>query len=90
MAGRSRTEALGWVVAGVLVLVGMTALVVGALTPVSFGWFAYAPLSGATFMPGNAGALVSWATIAGSIVLALGLIALAFLAGRTMRRRGPG
>jgi hypothetical protein len=90
MARPSRSEAVGWVVAGVLVLAGMTALVVGVLTPVSFGWFAYAPLSGSTLVPTGDGVLMSRATIIGSIALALGLIVLAFLAGRNMRRRGPG
>ena len=82
--------AVAWIIAGVVALAGAVVLVVGLLTPVAFGWFAYQPLANATFTPGGAGVFLSRTAISGLIVLAIGLIALAFLAGRRAgARRRP-
>ena len=77
----SRRTAVGWAIAGILVVTGVVVLVVGLLTPVTFGWFSYQPLADATFTPGGSGVFLSRATIIGSIVLMIGLLALAFLVG---------
>jgi heme/copper-type cytochrome/quinol oxidase subunit 1 len=86
----SRRPALAWATAGVLSLTGVVVLIVGLLTPVTFGWFAYQPLADATFTPGGNDVVLSRVTIVGSIVLTMGLLALAFLAGlRAGAKRSP-
>ncbi|MET0780253.1 MAG: hypothetical protein ABWZ16_01870 [Microbacterium sp.] len=77
----SRGAALAWATAGVLVLTGAVVLIVGLLTPVTYGWFAYQPLADATFTPGGNDVVLSRVTIIGSIVVTIGVLALAFLAG---------
>ena len=74
--------AWAWGAAGVLAATGAVVFIVGLLTPVPFGWFAYQPLADATFTPGGAGVFLSRTTIVGVVLLAIGLVALAFLAGR--------
>ena len=65
-------------------------LIVGLLTPVTYGWFAYQPLADATFTPGGSDVVLSRITIIGSIVLTMGLLVLAFLAGwRASAKRSP-
>ena len=76
----SRTMA-AWAAAGVLAVVGCGFIVVGLLTPVSFGWFAYQPLANAAFAPAGSGVFLSRLTIVGFGILVLGLLALAYLAG---------
>jgi heme/copper-type cytochrome/quinol oxidase subunit 1 len=70
-----------WATAGILVLIGLVVLTVGLLTPVTFGWFAYQPLAAATFTPGADGVFFSRVTIIGCVILTIGLVAVAFLAG---------
>lgn len=70
-----------------LVVIG---IVVAATTPseVSFGWFAYAPLSETMFSPvGTRVVTPGLATAAALIVL--GLLVLAFCAGWLLARRRP-
>jgi len=81
MAKRTGGEAIGWVAAGVLVVAGVITIVVGQSSPATFGWFAYQPLAGATFMSGGGAVIVARATITGLVVCGLGLVSLAFLAG---------
>ena len=58
--------------------------------PVTYEWFACQPLADATFTPGGSGVFVSRVTIIGCVVLTIGLIALAFLAGwRAGAKRAP-
>ena len=77
--------------AGALAVIGGAVTIVVATPPASsasFGWFAYAPLSGAVFAP-EAAAVVSTASIVGAGVVALGLAAVAFWGGyRLGVRRG--
>jgi heme/copper-type cytochrome/quinol oxidase subunit 1 len=75
-----------WIGAALLSAAGVLILIVGLATPAAFGWFAYQPLAHATFAPTAAGVFVSRTTIVGFILLAIGLIALAFLAGLRARR----
>lgn len=77
---------MAWVVAGVIVLAGAVVLIVGLLTPVTFGWFAYQPLADATFVPCGGGVFLSHITIIGWVVLAFGLVAVAFLDGWRLAR----
>ncbi len=86
MARRRTGLLIGWIVAAVLVTAGAIVTVVGLMTPVSYGWFAYQPLADATFAPGGEGVWLARATVVGLVLLALGLIALAFLIGQ---RVGP-
>ena len=83
-----RRAALAWAIAGVLVLTGVVVLIVGLLTPVTYGWFAYQPLADATFTPGSNEVVLSRVSIIGSIVLTMGLLALAFLAGLRAGAKG--
>ena len=87
MTPRTGREAVAWTAAGILVLAGVVTIVVGLTSPVSFGWFAYQPLAHATFAPGGDSVFVSRTTVTGFVVFALGLIALAFLAGWRLAKR---
>lgn len=81
MAALSRgRRALPWLAAGAVALIGAVIAAIGAVTPASFGWFAYQPLAGDVFLPGDA-MLLSRTFVIGLAVLAIGLIGLAFLAG---------
>ena len=70
-------------------MVGVAAIVAGALlwrtTPLSFGWFAYAPLTDATFAPGPPG---TWLLAGALVVLGVALVAGwgGYLLGRRARR----
>lgn len=79
-AGARRS--LAWIIAGALVVAGLVVVIVGVLTPVSFGWFAYQPLAAATFTPGASGFFLSRTTFVGWLVLTAGLLFLAYLLGR--------
>ncbi|MEJ1195198.1 hypothetical protein [Pseudarthrobacter sp. CCNWLW207] len=86
-----RKEKSARVSAAVLPVAGLVALVVGCLVAwsnanVSFGWFAYAPLSDQLFM-GSGVAIVSQGTQIGLAVAATGLLILAFWAGYRIGRR---
>lgn len=84
----SKTKWLaGWVIAGVAFAVGVVVLAAGLLSPVTFGWFAYQPLAGDAFVPLDGGAFVSRTTIIGWVILVIGLIAVAFLAGWSVAGR---
>jgi heme/copper-type cytochrome/quinol oxidase subunit 1 len=85
----SKREVAGWVVAGIVAMAGLVVVIVGLITPVtaSFGWFAYQPLADATFLPVESGVFVSRVTLIGCIVLTIGLLTVAFLAGRRSARR---
>jgi heme/copper-type cytochrome/quinol oxidase subunit 1 len=79
-----------WVGAGVIIAAGAVMIGIGLFTPMStasFGWFAYQPLADATFVPGGSAVVLSRIAVVGWIVFALGLLALAFLAGRVVGRR---
>lgn len=80
-----------WGAAALVAFAGALTIVVGLFTPVeaaSFGWFAYQPLAAATYSPGGSVVVVlSRITVAGWVVLAVGMLALAFLAGRVAGRR---
>ena len=76
-----RATIVAWTLAAVLVGAGLVMSIIGVLTPVSFGWFAYQPDSGATFSPQGNVVILTRTAVVGSAVLALGLITLAFLAG---------
>ena len=79
---------MAWTVAGIVIAAGAVVLIVGLLTPVTFGWFAYQPLADAMFVPG-AGVFLSRTTIVGWVTLTIGLLAVAFLAGRRTARGRP-
>ena len=78
---------VSWGIAGVLVLAGVVAVVVGLSSAVPFGWFAYQPLAQAVFAPAGDTVFLSRGTVGGFVVLTVGLIVLAFLAGRRLGRR---
>lgn len=82
---RNVRQALTWMGALLLVVAGLITLVVGLFTPVSFGWFAYQPLAGVTLTTAT-GVFVSYVTVIGSAILAVGLLVLAFLAGWAAKR----
>jgi hypothetical protein len=56
---------------------------------VTFGWFAYQPASDATFVPDGGGVFLSHTTIIGLVVLTIGFLSVAFLAGRRGARGRP-
>lgn len=76
-----------WVVpaiASAMIIGGIAAAVVAAPREVSFGWFAYAPLSEATFSPDGLIVLAGGA-LGGLIVAVVGVALLAFWAGYVVR-----
>lgn len=78
-----RAERIAWGAAALLAVAGVVITVVQlirATQPASFGWFAYQPIANAVFMP--AVTIVSPQMWGGIVALVVGLIALAFLAGR--------
>ncbi|WP_243076656.1 hypothetical protein [Microbacterium sp. SS28] len=83
MARIGRASVL-WVIAGLIVLSGVAVVVVGLLTPVTFGWFAYQPLAEAAFTPGGDGVFLSRVTVVGFVLTTAGLLCLALLAGWRM------
>ncbi len=88
MAGRTRAVIL-WTAAALVAVAGAITVAIGMLTPVgvaSFGWFACQPLAHATFAAGGSAVVLSRVTIAGWIIFAIGMLGLAFLAGRATRR----
>ena len=92
MAWRNHLAKLTWVGATVLVALGVITIVIGLLTPMgiaTFGWFAYQPLADATFVPGGSAVVLSRVTVAGWVIFAVGLVTLAFLAGRAAGRKSP-
>ncbi|MGA1835709.1 hypothetical protein VD659_02140 [Herbiconiux sp. 11R-BC] len=68
------------VAAVVLMVAGVIAIVISTSQDASFGWFAYAPLSGTVFTP-HAALVVGRGAVAGAVVAVLGLAALAFWGG---------
>jgi heme/copper-type cytochrome/quinol oxidase subunit 1 len=73
-------------VAIVAVAVGSVIAVVSAAQPISFGWLAYAPLSGEMFNP-NRAHIVTTTTVLGLTTAAVGLMVGAFWAGLVVGRR---
>lgn len=76
-----KKSVVGWTTAVVVAVAGAVVLIVGLMTPVAFGWFAYQPLANATFVPDAGGVFLSRLAIIGLVILAIGLLAIAFLAG---------
>ena len=74
-------------VAGIVLLgVGVGIQILAAFHTTSFGWFAYAPLSGTRLTPFIGSELSPW----GAVLTAAGLVILAFWAGLLIgRRRDP-
>ncbi|MDY0910800.1 hypothetical protein [Microbacterium sp. CFBP9034] len=85
-----RRAAAAWAITGTFVVVGVIVVVMGLLTPVTFGWFAYQPLANATFTPDGSVVFLSRVTIIGFILLTIGMLAVAFLLGqRAGAKRRP-
>lgn len=80
---------VAWAIAVVVAGAGAVVLIVGLMTPVAFGWFAYQPLANATFVPDAGGVFLSRLTIVGLAILTMGLLAIAFLAGFRAARGRP-
>ncbi|MCW4457179.1 hypothetical protein [Microbacterium sp. MPKO10] len=68
------------------VLAGGITLIVTSFQPRSFGWFAYPPQSEFIFTPG-VGSFFSDPSFIGCLLIALGLIGLAFWAGFSLGSR---
>lgn len=76
------------VVSGLALIAGIALVLATSMTIASFGWFAYAPLSGQMFVPGPG--VQPW--MAGGLLLAgFGLLGVGFGAGwlLAVRRRDP-
>ncbi|MCU1405889.1 MAG: hypothetical protein JWQ43_2192 [Glaciihabitans sp.] len=70
------------------VIVGTITVATASTQTFSFGWTAYAPLSDTTFSPPGA-RFLSPSAVAGFLVLAAGLVALAFWGGFAVGSRRP-
>ncbi len=64
----------------VVMMAGVVGIIVATPQTATFGWFAYAPLSGTAFSPDGA-VVVGCGAIAGAAAVALGVAGLAFWAG---------
>ena len=87
-----RRPRVATVVLAVLLLVGVGLLVAASWTasrPASFGWFAYAPVSGTAFVPSGVFGIGRAAFFAGSGALLVGG-AVGFLVGRGTAPTAPG
>ena len=82
----TRLPRLLLVVATLAGVAGAVTLGVGLLQPAASGWFAYAPLSGESFVPSGVH-LVSTGALVSAAVLALGVVALALAVGIRIGRR---
>jgi hypothetical protein len=82
----SARSIVAWAIAGALLLAGAATILVGVMTPVSFGWFAYQPRADATFAPQGEAVFLSTAII-GLTAFTLGLLVLAFPAGWHLAKR---
>lgn len=82
----TRSLRLLLVVATLAVVAGAVTLGLGLLQPAATGWFAYAPLSGESFVPTGVH-LVSSAALVSAAVLAVGVGALALWWGIRIGRR---
>lgn len=71
-----------------MIVGGVATAVVATPREVSFGWFAYAPLSDATFTPDGLIVLTGGA-LGALVVAAIGVAVLAFWAGYTVRGSRP-
>nr|WP_228494790.1 cbb3-type cytochrome c oxidase subunit I [Clavibacter sp. VKM Ac-2873] len=74
------------VVATLAVVAGAVTLGVGLMQPAASGWFAYAPLSGESFVPTGVH-LVFTAALVSAGVLAVGVVALGLWWGIRIGRR---
>ena len=70
----------------VTAIAGIVIIAVNVPQPKTFGWFAYAPLSGEVFSPEGA-TFVPTPWLAGGALLALGLVSIAFWGGYALARR---
>lgn len=87
-----RRPRVATVVLALLLLVGVALLVAAswvASRPASFGWFAYAPVSGTAFVPSGALGVGRAAFLAGAGALLVGG-AVGFLVGRGTAPTAPG
>ncbi|MFD6165244.1 hypothetical protein ACFWFR_08645 [Oerskovia sp. NPDC060287] len=82
--GLGRGEVLGFVAGVLLVGVGVW-FASRSYGAASFGWFAYAPLSGETLYPSR-----PWSQVLGFVALGAGLLVLGFVAGWAVARRRGG
>ena len=90
MADKNYVAALAWAGAAAIAVAGAITILVGLSTPTtvsSFGWFAYQPLTEATYTTGGSGLVLSRISAAGWIIFVTGLLGLAFLTGRVVGRK---
>lgn len=82
---KARTTVLMLLLGLAVVTGGMVTAQIGRSEQFSFGWFAYAPLSNETFSSESL-LILGPLTQAGYVIAAVGLLVLAFWAGRRLRR----
>lgn len=87
MRNRSSRELIAWAIAGVVVAAGIVTVIVGLATPVSYWWSAFQPTADDTFTPADGSILVTRTAVIGIIIIGIGLVALAFLAGWNLAKR---
>lgn len=85
MNSSKNSSAIALIIAGIIAVAGAIIVVLALLTPVSFGWFAYAPLSDAVFLP-SVIALPAW-TLVGVVHFIAGLVTISYLIGKRRGRR---
>ncbi len=85
MESRKKHSAMILTIAGIAAVAGAIILTLALMTlpssAASFGWFAYAPLSDAVFVPSGVIAIPMWG-LGGLGLLVGGVIAISYLFGR--------
>jgi hypothetical protein len=85
-SGKSKATLVVSLLGLAVVIAGVGTTIVGSSQPVSFGWFAYAPLSNESFSASGV-AFLGPMTQTGYLIAVVGLLVLAFWAGNRVGRR---
>jgi hypothetical protein len=87
MASSSRRRTtIAWVAGVLAAAVGLALVIAGTATPVTFGWFAYAPETNTSSFPAEL-VVLRRSTVAGAMLLTAGLVTLGVLAGMRLGAR---
>jgi heme/copper-type cytochrome/quinol oxidase subunit 1 len=82
----TRRTMIAWIAGVLAAAVGLALVVAGTVTPVTFGWFAYAPQTDTESFPGDL-VVLRRSTVAGAVLLIAGLVTVAVLVGMRLGAR---
>ncbi|RWZ50957.1 hypothetical protein ELQ90_09045 [Labedella phragmitis] len=82
----TRRTTIAWIAGVLAAAAGLALVLAGTATPVTFGWFAYTPESNTESFPGNL-VVLRRSTVAGAMLLTVGLVTIAVLVGMRLGSR---